>query len=1151
MNRPTLPRTGTRQPPPMIAWASRLAATLAGSAALALSFGAAAQTINDVPMAVKNNVPPNFMFMIDNSGSMTNIVPTAPYDASVNYTPTSNCSGTQVLGAGATVYIRIASVSGVRRSFIREGGNNYRHSTQTNTGTFGNNSYRCFSRNAEYSAHLLASSNNNTEPPGFLPSVYTGNYLNWYFGTTCSGTTAWSGSKKPLGSCTGSVQTRMEIAIGAGKKMVDTLPKPITSTADTSIRVGLSTYYSGNNGDGGTLLVPIKNLSFDDADDTVTHIGRTPLKSAIDALEPVGNTPLAETLADIGRYLATGHNGNIATANQSSINIDNFFRQGGSTARSSCLYWPSSGNRNACSNGSATSNNAAQRPPITEWCQRSYVFMLTDGRSNQDLAFSGNQYLRDYDGDCSGALASNCVNNGASGSYDRKINREYEGAGSDYFDDVAKALFDIDLRPDIADPRPASVQPRKKNNARTYVIGFADSQVQDDPLLISTANQGGGKFIGAADDIALETALREVVTDAFRQDAASAAVAVANPQITVSDISYAPSYNSGSWYGDVEAYKLDTSTGAQIKPAIWSARALLNTRSPNTTLTNGRKIATFDGTAGRPFQSGQFTTTHAPTLTANVINYVRGDRSLESATSPTGLRVRDWLLGDIINAEPVVMNYTVTTGGSSETVPIVFQAANDGMLHAFDGRVDASVSTRGQELWAYVPRAVHNNLAALTDRLYAHRYYVDSTPAVAQVTGLGAMTRMLVGGLGKGGGAYYALDISNFQAADETAVANKVKWEFTNQNLGYSFGTPLIVKTTAGWRVVVSSGYGNVTGGPNGNGDGRGRVWVLDPANGAVLATFDTGVGSTSNPAGLAHLSKPANIAPDADVRYVYGGDLLGNVWRFDIVDFVNLPVKIAEVRDPSGTPQPITSPLEVGPLSGQPSKNYVYVGTGKYLSDTDVPGNTGATAVATQRQSMYGFIDDTAVALPATLANYRNSNPNACPTGGGDGALTCQVLSFDTASGRYRVSTNALSATSRGWYLDLPPNTDTRLANGRITGKPALTTGGTLAFTVNVPTAAKCDPGGSSWFFQLSGQNGGAIPKVAGGTEYYDAGFFLGNALASRVVIIQTAGDEEGDKVGLIQLSNRDVLNLPIGETKNPVGAPASWRRIYWRQLK
>src|SRR5690606_16508515 len=126
----------------------------------------------------------------------------------------------------------------------------------------------------------------------------------------------------------------------------------------------------------------------------------------------------------------------------------------------SCLYWGATSSRAGCKNGSTTSNDHSRRPPVTQWCQRSYVFMLTDGRSNQDLAFSNNTHLRDYDRDCSGVLASTCVSNGASGSYDRKLNRDYESAGSDYLDDVAKALFDIDLRPDIADPRINPIEPK-------------------------------------------------------------------------------------------------------------------------------------------------------------------------------------------------------------------------------------------------------------------------------------------------------------------------------------------------------------------------------------------------------------------------------------------------------------------------------------------------------------------------------------------------------------------------------------------------------------------------------------------------------------------------------------------------------------------
>ncbi len=57
-------------------------------AAAGLSAGwSLAQTISDVPLVVKNNVPPNFMFMIDDSGSMSNIVPGAALQQSSGLQP--------------------------------------------------------------------------------------------------------------------------------------------------------------------------------------------------------------------------------------------------------------------------------------------------------------------------------------------------------------------------------------------------------------------------------------------------------------------------------------------------------------------------------------------------------------------------------------------------------------------------------------------------------------------------------------------------------------------------------------------------------------------------------------------------------------------------------------------------------------------------------------------------------------------------------------------------------------------------------------------------------------------------------------------------------------------------------------------------------
>jgi type IV pilus assembly protein PilY1 len=353
--------------------------------------------------------------------------------------------------------------------------------------------------------------------------------------------------------------------------------------------------------------------------------------------------------------------------------------------------------------------------------------------------------------------------------------------------------------------------------------------------------------------------------------------------------------------------------------------------------------------------------------------------------------------------------------------------------------------------------------------------------------------------------------------------------------MGYSFGTPLMVRTAAGWRALVTSGYDN---GAAFGGDGVGRVWVLNPLTGAVEATLSTGVGTAANPAGLAHLSRLANTAADDLVRYVYGGDLLGNVWRFDLD--LNTATRIAALTDVGGTAQPVTAAVEVGPVLGSATKFFVYAGTGRYLSEDDVPGTATPNAWATQRQTIYGLIDDTSVSAP-TMPNLRGSNGATCPTGGGDGDLVCQSLSYGTST--YLATAHAVDPdTKRGWYLDLP--TDTRLNHGRIYGKPALTRAGTLALTVNIPTNTLCEPGGRSWFFGLWGGNGGAVPRLVGGTQYFDAGMFLGHALASRVVVITTSSGTKGQ----IRLSDKTIKTVDVNE---PETSTVNWRRIYWRSVR
>jgi type IV pilus assembly protein PilY1 len=114
----------------------------------------------------------------------------------------------------------------------------------------------------------------------------------------------------------------------------------------------------------------------------------------------------------------------------------------------------------------------------------------------------------------------------------------------------------------------------------------------------------------------------------------------------------------------------------------------------------------------------------------NVVNYIRGDQTNESAT---GYRRRiDSVLGDIVHSRPFYV------GGAN---PRVYVAANDGMLHAFD-------ATTGDEVFAYIPSMVIPKLVKLTvdDDPFIHRYYVDGSPNVGKTR----QQTILVGGLGAG-----------------------------------------------------------------------------------------------------------------------------------------------------------------------------------------------------------------------------------------------------------------------------------------------------------------------------------------------------------------------------------------------------------------
>jgi type IV pilus assembly protein PilY1 len=614
-------------------------------------------------------------------------------------------------------------------------------------------------------------------------------------------------------------------------------------------------------------------------------------------------------------------------------------------------------------------------------------------------------------------------------------------------------------------------------NPPTWPTPQADMPSSIDDLWHATIN-GRGEMYAADDASQVSRAIRDVVKKMLVAAGSDAGVAVSSVNLQDgANTSYASSYNARNWTGDLVAYPVDLATGSVTMTQdseLWSARDLLEPRTASS-----RIIASHNGAAGVPFTAAGLGATLLGQLAlggsdgAGVLAWLRGDRTNEG----TLYRERDYLLGDIVNAEPVKHD------------GVVFQPANDGMLHAFD-------AVTGQELWAYVPYNVLPRLKRLADPLYEHEFFVDGTPTVTRLSNL-ART-ILVGGLRGGGAGYYALDITEPGAASESELAAKVLWEFPNAStpaavrsqIGASYGSPVVVKTAAGnWVVLLTSGYNNATG--------RGHLFVLDALTGNVLSTLTTPSG-----AGLARISAWVTdpSSPEPVVDYVYGGDLSGNLWRFDLRGAiggwsVGLLVSF-------GSTKPVTSAPE---LTWVDSKRMVMVGTGQLLHESDF----ATTAV----QSVYGVID-----RGTTVANATTRLFEQTLTQGADGSRTVTSTPIDFS-------------LYDGWRFNLP-------AGERVSTDPSIAFGA-LVFTTNRPSALACAT--ESYLYVVSATTGGQVPPSPGIPQTWTAQF-LGNTFASRPLPVTLPSGQ------IVALTHRsDTAVVP---TRLPLGSDANLRRLGWKEV-
>jgi type IV pilus assembly protein PilY1 len=527
----------------------------------------------------------------------------------------------------------------------------------------------------------------------------------------------------------------------------------------------------------------------------------------------------------------------------------------------------------------------------------------------------------------------------------------------------------------------------------------------------------------------------------------------------------------------------------------------------------------------------------------NLVNFLRGQTQFEGRQ----FRDREHALGDTVNAKPsfvgrpnllygdaVTPDYgSFKAGPAKDRTGILYISANDGMLHAFDG---GDTSTGGDEVWAYVPKMLLPEMYKLAAFNYDvnHRFYVDGSPVAMDVFIGGAWRTILVGGLNAGGRGYYALDVT-----DPTPTGVKALWEFcsdaslcaiTDPDLGFTFGQPVISKRASDgrWVVMVTSGYNNVS-----PGNGGGYLYVLDAETGAILSKTGTeltpgvNVGDATTPSGFAKISGfSINFTVNNTVTFVYGGDLLGNIWRFDMSVDPPVAQRIGQALDNSPTPRPqsITTRPEITRFDT--GFNVVYVGTGRYLGASDIPDAitlTPAPVPAWAYQQTVYAVKDTGT----DLGNLR------------DPAAKLQVQTMSLIDPVTRtISNNKVDwDTMNGWFVDLNPANN---SPGERVNIDMQLVRGVLVVAANEPNEEACSTGGNSFLYFFDYRSGSYVASSPGGV----VGTRLSTALAAGFVVYRLANGQL--KFAEINVNGtKKVGGVPPG-TGGAIGRRVSWRELF-----
>jgi len=823
------------------------------------------------------NPTPNVMFILDTSGSMTTTETTvAPYDSAVTYAGSCDsdnlywtevdvtpvCDGTETNWVEKTSFfcdfatLQVAGIGSYTGTMVqyRAGGNDgmspgpatwqylalgYNTAPvecQADVGVHGDG--RPTYLWARTGSNLADPFTNNPaqgiswgSPPRNLDyTVYDGNYLNW--------------RENPVFV----TLSRSDIMKEVTKKVLGSL---------NNLNVGLMRF---NWDAGGPVTLGLTDLDSN----------RAAVINAIDALPANGFTPLSETLLENALYWR------------------------GMPA----LYGELINETPTDPNALASTNPEVYLQSTPDVCAKNFNVLLTDGAP-----------VRDWDTPGIAPLLPNFATALGRATCD--------GSGDGRcLDDISEYLSVEDI--DTIEP---GIQ-----NVTTHTIGFTI----DLPILKTTAENSGGEYFLADDVESLTKTLLSIIANINERSLSFSAPAVSvntfNRTQNLNDL-YLTMFGARArahWPGNLKKYKIvnrvitDANDISAVDPmtgffydtakSYWTgagadgndvrlggaARQLPDPTLRNLYTNNG--AASLSATSNRitPANAGAFTNADFGLSGASgeptkdeIIRWARGeDVRDEDNNIATDIR---YAMGDPLHSQPAAIVYGGTPANPDV---VVYTATNDGYLHAIRGDT-------GEELWSFVPKELLPNFTRLyfdpNSRYKQYGLDGDVVPVVKDSNNNGIVDGSdfvyLIVGMRRGGGSYYALDVTN-------KTAPTLKWKVDYAEMGESWSAPVVAKidiNTGGLNadkavVVLGGGYDTVhdTNSHPSSADNVGagvhfldletgnELWRAGPDGGAdlQLATMTRAIPNQI---------RVVDFSGDGYADRMYASDLGGQVWRFDI----------------------------------------------------------------------------------------------------------------------------------------------------------------------------------------------------------------------------------------------------------------------------